>query len=338
MALPFAYRAPAPPMFASGQSQQNQIYQALSSAPPGYPTPTSNPYDTSFGQIPGEATNPQAGSGDLPGPGVAGGAGAGPPIRNTNPTQSVAAQPPPNTSTAGASTNTTGGGGMPLDFSGDPILAQIRAYNTQNIANAEAAALARRKQAEIGYGYDPNFQYEDQSTQEAARQNPFSTLAQLLFNHGQRSDALTENLNKANLFYSGERIKQTGLEGRQYTLENANANSALQNLMGQIAQGVLDAKLQAQQSELGGEQAAYDRALQFALANNTGYPGGGGGAEDATAASVGGNRTVNNGGGVHASSQHDLPTNSGWGVTWTGPGTYAAVKFPPTTPGGGSDT
>jgi hypothetical protein len=30
--------------------------------------------------------------------------------------------------------------------------------------------------------------------------------------------------------------------------------------------------------------------------------------------------------------------NPSWGVIWTGPGTYEARKFNPTTPGGGSDT
>jgi hypothetical protein len=148
---------------------------------------------------------------------------------------------------------------------------------SQQVADAEASALGARKTSLIGYGYDPALQklYPDNSTAEAARQNPFSTLAQLLYGHNQRDHSLTEALNKANLFYSGERINQTGNEGREYTLEQSQAGTALRSALAQIAQQVLQAKMQAQQNELQGESDAYNRAIQFALANGTGMPGGG---------------------------------------------------------------
>ena len=177
--------------------------------------------------------------------------------------------PTSSSSTSSNNTNNNSGGGPPVNFDDDPILARIRAYNQQQVANAESAALAARKQAEIGYGYDPNVQYEDAATQEAAKQNAFSTLAQLLFNHGERGRSLDESLNKSNLFYSGERARQLGLEGRQYTLENSQANSAFQNQLGQIAQMVLQAKNAAQERELQAEEDAYNRALQFALQYGT---------------------------------------------------------------------
>jgi hypothetical protein len=156
-------------------------------------------------------------------------------------------------------------------------LARIRAINAQNIAQAEAAALAQRKRAEIGYGYDPNLTYEDPATAEAAKQNAFSTLYNLLLNHTDRAHGLDENLNKANLFYSGTRATEVGREGRQYLGEQSQQQGVLQNLMDTIAQGVLQTKLGAQQQEIQGESDAYNRALQFALQYNTGGAGGSGG-------------------------------------------------------------
>lgn len=39
-----------------------------------------------------------------------------------------------------------------------------------------------------------------------------------------------------------------------------------------------------------------------------------------------------------AASVTDLDVSGGWGVSWSGPGTYEARKFNPTTAGGHSDT
>jgi hypothetical protein len=241
------------------------------------------------------------------------------------------------------------GGGGPISFEGDPILARIRAMNAQNIAQAEAAALAQRKRAEIGYGYDPNLKYEDAATAEAAKQNAFSTLYQLLLGHTQRAHSLDENLNKANLFYGSERANQVGLEGRQYTGEQVQQQGVLQNLMDSIAQGVLQTRLGAQQSEIQGESDAYNRALQFAMQYGTdgGGGAGGGGAPAPTWGGTGLAPGANSFAGAGqqespnkqtVSSASQLDTSGGWGVQWTGPGTYVAYKFPPTTPGGGSDT
>src|SRR5690348_11047231 len=69
--------------------------------------------------------------------------------------------------------------GSPWDS--DPVLQQIRAQTQANIANAQAQALASRQKSLIQFGYDPVLAslYGDAATTEAAKNNPFSTLAQL---------------------------------------------------------------------------------------------------------------------------------------------------------------
>lgn len=249
-----AYKPPTNP----GQAVQSNLVKALSATA----TPPQ-PSDMSQGVEQASATNP-TNTVYTPYQQAA-------PTAAVDPTTHQPAAPAPAAGGGG------GGGQSPgFDFSGDPILARIRALNAQNIAQAEASALAQRKRAEIGYGYDPALKYEDPSTQAAAQQNPFSVLSQLLFNHTQRAGALDENLNKSNLFYSGERAKQVGLEGRQSTLDQTNQQGQFQNTMNSIAQAVMQARQQAQQSETQGESDAYGRAIQEALAYG-GYGGSGGG-------------------------------------------------------------
>jgi hypothetical protein len=265
MAYSYTSSKPYTPPSTPGQAVQTQLLKALSTNAAGVnPTPP-RPSDFSQGVEQADATNPnntvytpyqQASSTAAVNP-------------NTHQPQTAAPS-------SGGGGGGSGGSGYNFDFSGDPILARIRALNVQNISQAEASALAQRKRAEIGYGYDPALQYEDTATQEAARQNPFSALAQLLFNHGQRAGGLDESLNKSNLFYSGERAKQVGFEGRQNTLEQTNKQRQIQNTMDAIAQAVLQAKMQAQQQEIQGESDAYGRSINNALQYG-GYGGGGGG-------------------------------------------------------------
>lgn len=223
---------------------------------PGWnPTAQIDPHDTSFGQAPGDAgltgTNiPNPGGGhllksDLGGP--------------VNPEQPKGPGPG------------GGGGGGGYSFEGDPILAQIRAMNAKLLDQARAAQLAGTKQEQIAYGYDPNLKYADAATQEAARQNPYSALGLLLRGHEQRGLNLDESLNKSNLFYSGERGRQIGLEGFQYTGERVGANQGYQGKINALAQMLQDVETQAQEREIQGMQSAYERALQY------GYGGGGGG-------------------------------------------------------------
>jgi hypothetical protein len=276
MAYSYTSAKPYTPPTVPGQAVQNNLLKALSTNAAGVnPTPP-RPSDFSQGVEQADATNPNN--------------TVYTPYQQASSTAAV--DPNTHQSATTAPTGGSGGGGggsgqnYNFDFSGDPILARIRALNAQNISQAEASALAQRKRAEIGYGYDPALQYEDSSTQEAAKQNPFSALAQLLFGHTQRAGNLDESLNKANLFYSGERGKQVGLEGRQYTLEQTNAQGNYQNTMDAIAQAVLQAKMQAQQQEVQAESDAYGRSINNALqyggyGNAGGSSGGSGGLENA---------------------------------------------------------
>lgn len=185
----------------------------------------------------------------------------------TTPPPPPAAPPPP----APAPPPTTAPNGQAIDYSGDPILARVKAFNQASIQSAQAAALAGKKTDLIGYGYDPAAAalYPDQNTVDAATQNPFSTLKNLDLTHTQRGRGIDEGTNNANLFYSGEHVRELGQEGRQYLGERASASDALQRALGGLDQGVLDAKSAADLREIDAEQSAYERALQFALDHPT---------------------------------------------------------------------
>src|SRR6266542_2980900 len=157
----------------------------------------------------------------------------------------------------------------------DPVLQQIKALQQGNVASAEASALAARQQALINFGYSPELDplYGDTGTAGSAKTNPFSVLAQLQHSHELRQKNLNENLNKANLFYSGYRGTQLGEEGRSYLGEQAGARSALESQLGGISEGLLGARQTAQEATTGGEQDAYNRWLNQQLQYGLGATG-----------------------------------------------------------------
>lgn len=291
-----------------------QLFSSLAEQPIQAPASSvQNGVDfNTFGQAPGEAGT----RGPFTPPGASNPGDPFGPLPQTdadlkNPTQPGAGQP-------GAGGNAGAGGGAGYwSLDSDPVLAQIKALNARQLAAARASAGAARKQEQIGYGYDQNLSYEDDATKEAARQNAFSTLAQLLFNHGERAHGLDEALNKSNLFYSGERGRQIGLEGRQYTLEQSTAGQQHQQRMDAIAQMVLNAELQAQEREIQGSNEAYNRQLQFALANGTGIAGllagggGGGGGVDMNDFLQHGNNSGISGQDIYNLAAQNAPTYNG---------------------------
>ncbi len=170
-----------------------------------------------------------------------------------------------------------------LDFSGDPILAQVRAYNARVVANAQAGALAAKKRDLIDFGSKDlaTQTIGDTNTATAAAQNPFSTLAQLLGAHDRNDLGVNETRNKQNLFYSSTRGNDLTTEGKDYLLRQATAQGALERALTGYDSQVLQAQDSAAQNELSAEEAAYMRAIQFALANGGyGDSGGGGGSGD----------------------------------------------------------
>jgi hypothetical protein len=121
-----------------------------------------------------------------------------------------------------------------VDLSQDPILQQIQAANLANVQGAQANELAGRKQALIDYGSEPGLEglFPDQSTQEAAKGNPFSVLANLLYAHQQDTRGIDENLNQQNLFYSSEHDRQNQDEQHHYQQGRSAAYGGLRSQLG----------------------------------------------------------------------------------------------------------
>jgi hypothetical protein len=196
--------------------------------------------------------------------------GATPPPASPPPASTPPATPPPPPT------------GAPLpnyDYTADPILVQTHALSQQQVADAQAAAAAARKQALIRYGYEagtPTTLYPDDATRQAAEQNPFSTLANLLNVHTQNQRSIDEGTNNANLFYSGEHARELGNESRNYLGSRASASDVLASLLGQADASVLAAQRAGQAQDLAAEEAAYQRAIDYAL-RYPGSTGGGGG-------------------------------------------------------------
>ena len=150
------------------------------------------------------------------------------------------------------------------DYSSDPILQAIRAGGIRSRANAEAAALAGRKQLAIQFG-DATGIVDDTNTAKAAKDNPFSSLAEIMRGYGRSVTSTDEALNKDNLFYSGHRGVELSrlLEDRQRQEYGARgaAQQQLTGITSELARALEDATLRDAQAE----SDAKDRALQQAL-------------------------------------------------------------------------
>jgi hypothetical protein len=169
---------------------------------------------------------------------------------------------------------------QPFDLNTDPILQQIHAASARSVADAQATELAGRKQALTDFGYDPGLSglYPDESTQQAARANPFSVLANLLYQHQQAGHALDEGYNKQNLFYSSTRAEGLADEQRNYQQQRASGISGLQNQLTGLADAVLAAKNGAAATDAQGLSDAFARYQPpAAAAQPVAPPAGGGG-------------------------------------------------------------
>jgi hypothetical protein len=242
-----------------------------------------------------------------------------------------------------------GYGGGYYDPETDPGVIAARAAENLGVSQLDANQAEARRQAIIRFG-DPALATEagfglDPQAASFAQQNYLSgnaDLARLDKQHQLATQAVVNALASHGILASGDLGYREGQENQAYGNNVYDARSKVLDYLRGLNETYLDRKNQLRQATV----AALQNAAQFAYANPGLYGAGGGGgggggypggAEDATAAKVGGRLTVNNGAQVHANSAGDLATGSGWGVTWTGPGTYAAVKFAGTG-GGGSDT
>jgi hypothetical protein len=154
-----------------------------------------------------------------------------------------------------------------VNYESDPVLARIRALNTQNVANARTEAEALRKQAVIETGFDDVGARIglDENTQLAARNNPFSTRALIQKESTERGRDLDESLNQQNLFFSGARADRLGELGFNTAQATSEAGKTLQQLLAGIDTGVLEAEQYAAQQEQAAIQQAAFEAQQAAL-------------------------------------------------------------------------
>ena len=126
----------------------------------------------------------------------------------------------------------------PYDYSADPILQQIRALGTQRVADAQAEAIRLR-------------------AQEAADWT--DTQAQLGREQVERPRALTENLNRSNLFYSSEYGKQQSGLARQLAEDAAGAQRAHLGRLSGIESGLTETQRAAAEQGIGAEGEAAQR-------------------------------------------------------------------------------
>lgn len=193
-------------------------------------------------------------------------------------------------SSQGASSGNSAGG--MLDYSTDPVLQQIQALATRNVGDAEATALAAKKQNLIRLG-DPGLARAtigDQGTALAAQQNQQSTLAQLAKQYADAKIAHDKTLNNLNLFYSSTRGNTIGEDAKGYLNQQSAAQQAAQDALSQIDAVLAQARQAAAAQRLQAEQDAYARALA-AAANATAPVDTGAGTGTGTGGAGGGTTT-----------------------------------------------
>lgn len=185
------------------------------------------------------------------------------PVDQPTPAPPAAARPPA-AAAAGVAPPAIG-----YDYNTDPILNQIQALSTRQRGDAQSTALKLKKQTAIDFGdsgYARNV-LQDEATALAAEQNPYSATAQLKQSYDTGSHNLDEQYNSnGHLFYSGARIKGQQDYANQYQGQLAGATGQEHGLLGQIDANQLAAAMAADQQDQQAQQAAYDRALQEALA------------------------------------------------------------------------
>lgn len=195
---------------------------------------------------------------------------------------------------AGAQTSAAPAARVPVDYSNDPILAQVRLLGQQTVPDALANADAARKQLLIAYG-DPTLARStifggkgfslpgiaggpdftiadtshtgDENAALAAQQNPFSTLGRLSHAHGLNQQNVDNQMVDAGLYASGARVKALSEEERAYQQDQADAYASAVSALGQIDSGVRGAYQTEGQRQIDAETAAWLRAAAGAAAN-----------------------------------------------------------------------
>jgi hypothetical protein len=192
----------------------------------------------------------------------------------------------------------TAAGVNSYDLSTDPALQQIQSLVGQSNEQANQSALKQRQNLLLAYG-DPAIAEAVLGAGDpiaaAAGQNPTSTVHQLATSRDRNLQSLDDQLNAANLGYSGYRVTQEGQAGQDYQNALAQAAAGLNSNLDQVSGNLAAALAGNNQQIVAGINSAADRASANAAASGT-DPGalaqaaaGGGGAPAAPAPAGGAN-------------------------------------------------
>jgi hypothetical protein len=195
--------------------------------------------------------------------------------------------------------------GTTVDYANDPILKQMQAQIASQDAAAEAAAQQARNTNFIRYGSSDLARAAgaDQATIDAAGANSFGTVEEL----GRWNDRSLGNIdsvrNAQNLYYSSTRARDRGLQEEDLLRQKTTTGNQLQDVLTQIAQGLLAERQQSQGQLLSAEESAYQRALAAAAARQP---------VATAAAPAGGARSINDLSGLPPAGQSSQIGNMLW--------------------------
>lgn len=153
------------------------------------------------------------------------------------------------------------------DLNADPALQQIQALVGQSNDQAQSSALKQRQNLLLAYG-DPTVAASilgpGDPIAAAAGQNPTSTVKQLGQSRDRNLQTLDEQLNAANLGYSGYRVTQEQQAGQDYQNALAQAAGGLNSSLDQVGSNLAAALAGNNQQVVSGINSAADRAAQAA--------------------------------------------------------------------------
>lgn len=149
---------------------------------------------------------------------------------------------------------------QPYDFTNDPVFQQANAIVARTEAEAQAAAVARKTALAEQYG-DASGLGLGHNVENIAKNNQFSVIASQKRGYNEGVTNLENQLNKANLFYSGWRGTQLGKASTQYQQNQYDARSRFQASIQDVDNQLQQALLNAEWQRLSALQGAYQSGL-----------------------------------------------------------------------------
>jgi hypothetical protein len=154
------------------------------------------------------------------------------------------------------------------DISTDPALKQIQSLAGLSDQQAQAGALQQRQDLLLSYG-DPTLAASVLGPTDpivtAAAQNPTSTVAQLGQQRDRNLKTLEDQLNAANLGYSGYKVTQETQAGQDFQNALAQAAAQLNQNLGGVDSTLAQALAANNEQRVQGINSAADRAAQQAM-------------------------------------------------------------------------